>query len=147
MIKYTCMSLGISEKNNNQYRVRVNIMENKRFTKNDSGFICSNCGKMVEPLVYTSRNHCPFCLYSLHLDINPGDRESDCGGLMEPIAAQPDAKNGFIIIHRCKKCGAIRRNKAAYRAKVQPDDARLLIKLTANQYDEKKIIKHVDKYK
>lgn len=26
------------------------------------------------------RNHCPNCLYSLHVDIEPGDRESECGG-------------------------------------------------------------------
>ena len=49
-------------------------MEQKRFTKNDNGFICAHCGKEVEPLGYTSRNHCPFCLWSLHVDINPGDR-------------------------------------------------------------------------
>ncbi len=111
-------------------------MENKRFTKNDSGFICANCGKHVEPLSYTSRNHCPFCLYSLHLDVNPGDRQSDCGGLMEPVSALPDSKNGFIIIHRCTKCGKLMRNKAAYGAKVQPDDSRKLIELTSHQIPE-----------
>ena len=57
-------------------------METRRFTKNDSGFICAHCGKEVQPLGYTSRNHCPFCLWSLHLDENPGDRASDCGGQM-----------------------------------------------------------------
>ena len=50
-------------------------MEQKRFVKNDSGFVCSHCGKKVEPLGYTSRNHCPFCLWSRHVDIFPGDRE------------------------------------------------------------------------
>lgn len=32
------------------------------------------------------RNHCPNCLYSLHVDITPGDRAADCGGIMEPVA-------------------------------------------------------------
>ena len=82
-------------------------MESKRFSKNDSGFICQNCGKQVMPLGYTSRNHCPFCLYSLHLDISPGDRKSECGGLMEPVSALPDPKKGYIIVHRCKKCGEL----------------------------------------
>jgi hypothetical protein len=50
---------------------------------------------------------------------------------MEPIAAEPDARRGFIITHRCTRCGAIRRNKAAAEAKVQPDDMTLLIHLTA----------------
>lgn len=105
-------------------------MEDKRFRKNDSGFICANCGKRVEPLGYTSRNHCPFCLCSLHLDINPGDRASDCGGLLKPIKVETDPKKGYIIISKCQKCGEIRRNKAATEAKVQPDDIDLIIKLT-----------------
>lgn len=108
-------------------------MENKRFTKNDSGFICAHCGFEVAPLGYTSRNHCPKCLWSLHLDENPGDRASECGGLMEPVKAEPDAKKGYVIYHRCTKCGAIRRNRAAHEAKIQPDDLKLLIKLTAKQ--------------
>ena len=106
-------------------------MEDKRFKKNDSGFICQNCGKEVLPLGYTSRNHCPFCLYSLHVDINPGDRANECRGILRPIQTLPDPKKGYIIIHRCDKCGKTVRNKAAAEAKVQPDDNDLLIKLTA----------------
>ena len=106
-------------------------METKRCTKNDSGFVCQHCGKTVEPLGYTSRNHCPFCLCSLHLDENPGDRASACGGLMEPVGAEPDARRGYIIVHRCQKCGAVRRNRAAHEAAVQPDDLTKIIALTA----------------
>ncbi len=101
-------------------------METKRFTKNDNGFVCIHCGKEVKPLGYSSRNHCPFCLTSRHVDINPGDRACECGGELVPIKAEPDAKRGFIIIHKCQKCGAIRRNRAA-----EDDDRMLLIKLTA----------------
>lgn len=106
-------------------------MEQKLFTKNDSGFTCQNCGFKVLPLGYSSRNHCPKCLCSLHVDVNPGDRASDCGGIMDPISAEPDAKKGYIIIHKCRKCGAVRRNRAANEAKVQPDDISLIIRLTA----------------
>ena len=63
----------------------------------------------------------------------PGDQASDCGGQMEPISAEPDPKKGFIITHRCTKCGALRRNKAAAEAKNQPDNMSKLIKLTAKQ--------------
>lgn len=107
-------------------------MEQKRFLKNDSGFICGHCGKNVEPLGYTSRNHCPYCLWSRHLDENPGDRASECGGLMEPVAAEPDPKKGYIITHKCTVCGAVRRNKAAYGAKAgnSADDIKLIIALT-----------------
>ena len=100
-------------------------MEDKRFQKNDSGFTCANCGKEVSALGYTSRNHCPHCLHSLHVDVNPGDRASDCGGLLVPVQSLPDAKKGYIIVSKCKKCGAIRRNKSA-----NDDDTALLIRLT-----------------
>ena len=110
-------------------------LQGKRFTKNDGGFICQHCGKAVAPLGYSSRNHCPFCLWSLHLDVNPGDRESDCGGPMQPIKAEPDAKRGYILTHRCTKCGALRRNKTAHEAKVRPDDLRKIIALTVGKYE------------
>lgn len=65
--------------------------------------------------------------------MNPGDRASGCGGLLEPVGAEPNAKKGgYTIIHKCEKCGVIRRNKAAYDAKVQPDDLSLIIKLTGS---------------
>ena len=103
-------------------------MDTKRFTKNDSGFVCAACGKTVEPLGYTSRNHCPYCLASLHLDINPGDRASDCGGLLVPIHAEISAKKGYVIVHKCKKCGEIHKNKAA-----NDDNVSLIIRLTATE--------------
>ena len=109
----------------------MDIMETKRFKKNDNGFICENCKKEVHPLGYSSRNHCPFCLCSLHVDINPGDRANECGGLMRPIRSEPDAKRGFIIIHKCERCGEIRRNRAALNAKEQSDNRSLLVRLTA----------------
>lgn len=100
-------------------------MKNKRFTKNDEGFICKNCEKKVEPLKYTSRNHCPFCLHSLHLDIMPGDRLNECGGILEPFLTQPDLKKDWIIYFKCVKCDEKVRNKAA-----KDDNSNLLIKLT-----------------
>ncbi len=108
-------------------------MEKKLFTKNDSGFVCKNCGFEVLPLGFTSRNHCPKCLCSLHVDNNPGDRANPCRGIMDPVFAEPDAKKGYIITHKCRVCGKTSRNKAAYPAKVQPDDVDLIIKLTVNR--------------
>ena len=97
----------------------------RRFTEIDEAFIC---GKPIEPLGYTCRDHCSHCLYSKHVDINPGDREEECKGLLEPIRVELDSRKGYIIIYRCKKCGAIRRNKAA-----KDDDMELIIQLTARQ--------------
>ena len=109
-------------------------METKRFSKNDNGFICAHCGREVLPLGYTSRNHCPFCLWSLHVDINPGDRACECCSPMEPVKVVTDAKKGFIIIHKCTCCGEIHRNKAAHEADVQPDSKKLLIALTSSEF-------------
>lgn len=108
-------------------------MEEKRFQKNDNSFICQGCGKSVCELGYSSRNHCPFCLCSLHVDVNPGDRANECKGLMQPIHVETDSKKGFVIVHKCTKCGEIKRNRAAHAAKNQPDDIDLLIKLTATE--------------
>ncbi len=105
----------------------------KLFSKNDSGFICQNCGREVKPLKYSSRNHCPFCLCSLHLDVNPGDRLSECRGLMAPIFAEPDPKKGYIITHKCTKCNAVRRNKAALGGE-QSDDIKKIISLTVGKF-------------
>ncbi|MDY3846601.1 MAG: RNHCP domain-containing protein [Eubacteriales bacterium] len=111
-------------------------MEVKRFTKNDSSFICAHCGRKVLPLGYSSRNHCPFCLYSLHVDNMPGDRANPCKGLMRPMRADPDSKKGYIITYRCEKCGDVKRNCAAVTGKVQPDDVNKLILLTAGMYKD-----------
>lgn len=85
----------------------------KNFTKNDNGFICINCGREVKPLKYTSRNHCPYCLHSLHVDIMPGDRLNECKGLLKPINVEISGKKGYVIVHKCTKCGKICRNKSA----------------------------------
>ena len=53
-------------------------MENRNFVKNDDEFICDNCGRKVPKLGYSSRNHCPYCLHSKHVDIKPGDRMETC---------------------------------------------------------------------
>ena len=81
----------------------------------DESFICRNCGYPVVPAGAGSdhRNHCPNCLCSVHLDIEPGDRESDCGGLMEPVAVWVRKNGEWAIIHRCRQCGAFSSNRVA----------------------------------
>lgn len=74
------------------------------FIKNDNEFICKNCGRKVEKLNYTSRDHCNFCLHSLHVDIEPGDRLNNCQGLLIPINVENTSKKGQVIIYRCSKC-------------------------------------------
>jgi len=66
-------------------------------------FTCENCGTEVKGNGYT--NHCPSCLWSKHVDNNPGDRESVCGGMMKPIGVL--VKRGEIaqVEHKCQVCG------------------------------------------
>nr|WP_326166924.1 RNHCP domain-containing protein [uncultured Oscillibacter sp.] len=78
-------------------------------------FVCKVCGRPVAASGAGSayRNHCPYCLSSRHLDIEPGDREAGCGGTMEPIAVWVRKGGEWAIIHRCKICGALRSNRIA----------------------------------
>ena len=69
----------------------------------DESFICENCGKTVSKGGYTARDHCPFCLYSKHVDINPGDRLNTCCGALEPIGIEK-YKDTYKILYTCEKC-------------------------------------------
>ncbi len=75
----------------------------KQFKMIDESFICENCHKEVNKLNYTARDHCPHCLYSKHVDINPGDRNNTCHGLLKPIDIEK-FKNTYKIIYKCEKC-------------------------------------------
>lgn len=81
----------------------------------DDSFTCKLCGRLVVPEGAGSkhRNHCPNCLCRVHLDIEPGDREADCGGVMEPVAVWVRKNNEWAIVHRCRICGALSSNRIA----------------------------------
>ena len=102
----------------------------KKFSRREEDFICEHCGAKVEGNGYT--NHCPHCLYSKHVDINPGDRAADCGGLMEPIDVE--IKGGqYVLVQRCKKCGFIRRNKVD-----KTDDFEAVLNIARNKVERLK---------
>lgn len=84
-------------------------MQKKRFQRKVENFICEKCGNKVSGDGYT--DHCPECLWSKHVDVNPGDRRSRCHGLMEPIGAETK-KDGYVIYYKCIKCGYTHRVKA-----------------------------------
>ncbi len=81
----------------------------KKFNMIDEEFICDNCHQKVNKLNYSARDHCPYCLYSKHVDIMPGDRLNDCHGLLKPIGIEKHKKT-FKIIYRCQKCNIIHKN-------------------------------------
>lgn len=101
----------------------------------NTGFRCLVCGESVRPLTNGScRNHCPFCLSSLHVDEHvPGDRSSHCAGVMDAVAVVR-SKKGWQIVHHCRRCGAKRTNRVA-EGTDQPDDVDWLVRLMASKVD------------
>ncbi len=59
------------------------------------------------------RNHCPSCLWSLHLDRKSGDRGAGCSGRMEPIAVWVRSSDEWALVHRCVSCQALKSNRIA----------------------------------
>ena len=95
----------------------------KHFIKITEDFVCGVCGEKTEGSGYT--NHCPSCLWSLHVDESvPGDRKSGCRGMMEPVSVTTKAGE-YILIHKCKKCGKKTRNKAS-----EADDFEAILSLS-----------------
>ncbi|MCX6126244.1 MAG: RNHCP domain-containing protein [Proteobacteria bacterium] len=91
------------------------------FTHINESFDCEQCGLSVPPAETGCRNHCPHCLSSKHVDINPGDRRSTCLGTLRAITYEVSPKKGLVLIFKCDRCGAVSRNKAL-RTGVSPDD-------------------------
>lgn len=80
----------------------------------DVPFICGHCGRRVGPLPSggRNRNHCPYCLYSRHVDgERSGDRGSACQGMMAPIGVFERPNGEEVITHRCQVCGFERFNR------------------------------------
>lgn len=96
----------------------------KRFKMIDEEFICENCNNKVMPLKYSARDHCPFCLYSKHLDIFPGDRLNECKGLLKPVGIEK-FRDSYKIIYTCLSCGESHKNIMA-----SDDDMDLIIKIS-----------------
>ena len=96
-------------------------MQEKKFQRRIEDFVCDHCGTSIKGAGYT--DHCSNCLWSKHVDINPGDRKERCGGSMDPIGVE-DKSDGYIINYRCTKCGYKHKVKA-----VPEDNFEELLKL------------------
>lgn len=74
----------------------------KNFIRRKESFVCEVCGERIIGDGYT--DHCPRCLWGKHVDGEiPGDRESECGGLMEPIEIKYQ-RSKIKIRYRCMRC-------------------------------------------
>jgi len=76
------------------------------FIAREEPFICEHCHTSIQPLGRGSyRNHCPKCLCSKHVDRDgPGDRLSECLGIMKAEYLDFRSNKGWVIIHVCEKC-------------------------------------------
>ena len=105
----------------------MRVMERTKFERNKENFVCEHCGLKVVGNGYT--NHCPKCLWSKHVDIHPGDRMADCGGMMEPREIESKAGK-YVIVHVCLKCKHQKRNKVQ-----EEDDFSEVIRISKERED------------
>jgi hypothetical protein len=90
-------------------------------------FRCVHCRNIVSAAHLLSgvnnRNHCPYCLWSCHLDLfSAGDRLSACKGQMKPIGLtmkkgrnkyQLESRGELMLIHECIECESLSINRIA----------------------------------
>lgn len=92
-----------------------------------------------------NRNHCPFCLYSLHVDDKiAGDRKSKCRGEMQPIGLTfkkegtdkygKERQGEIMLVHECNKCGKININRLA-----GDDEPKKIMKIFQNSKNNKSL--------
>lgn len=99
------------------------------FRRNIEDFTCEHCGAGVKGNGYT--NHCPKCLWSKHVDVHPGDRAAECGGMMEPVGVHIQGGE-HDIVHQCVKCGHRKYNKVE-----EGDDRDVFIALSQKPVGDK----------
>lgn len=93
----------------------------------EDAFKCMHCQAHVytQPCIsgVQNRNHCPYCLYSRHVDhAHAGDRMSACKAIMQPVGLTVKrnrnkyvglASGELMLIHRCAECGKLSINRIA----------------------------------
>jgi hypothetical protein len=90
-------------------------------------FKCAHCHAIVSSAQFSSgvnnRNHCPYCLWSCHLDLYvAGDRLSACKAPMKPSGLtvkkgrnkyQRETRGELMLIHQCVECKTLSINRIA----------------------------------
>ena len=90
-------------------------------------FRCAHCHALVSSAHLLSgvnnRNHCPYCLWSSHLDLfAAGDRLSACKAPMRPIGLtmkkgrnkyQREPRGELMLVHECSDCKTLSINRIA----------------------------------
>jgi RNHCP domain len=111
----------------NQRSQHQSYMRRNRSGLDEQGFTCRHCALYVpcDPALagVQNRNHCPYCLWSRHLDWRiAGDRLAGCRAAMQPIGLTikrsrnkyARARDGeLMLIHRCTICAKVAINRIA----------------------------------
>jgi len=93
----------------------------------EDGFTCQRCRQFVSSAAglagVLNRNHCPYCLWSRHVDLyRPGDRLCACKAPMSPAGlTQKQTRKKYacfsngelMLIHTCTGCSGISINRLA----------------------------------
>jgi hypothetical protein len=99
----------------------------ERWNDINTDFTCQHCGSYVSAARFLAgvgnRNHCPYCLWSRHLDlIKAGDRLAACKAAMRPVGLTlkrsrnkyaRTADGELMLVHQCTDCGRISINRIA----------------------------------
>ena len=107
----------------------------RTFTTINEAFTCIVCEKEIPPANTGCRNHCPYCLSSVHVDINPGDRANPCKGILDCVGYELSKKKGIMLLFKCRKCDASTRNKAIIDGDQVNDDYDLILSKSAKAKD------------
>lgn len=95
--------------------------------RTDRDFSCAHCGHIIssDPILsgVNNRNHCPYCLWSRHLDLyEPGDRLAACKEPMQPVGLTlkrtrkrypREGQGELMLVHLCRGCGKVSINRIA----------------------------------
>ena len=98
-----------------------------RWNDINTDFTCLHCGSYVSAAQFLAgvgnRNHCPYCLWSRHLDLfEAGDRLAACKAPMRPVGLTmkrsrnkyASAANGeLMLVHLCTNCDHTSINRIA----------------------------------
>ena len=107
-------------------------------------FKCAHCHVLVSSAHLVSgvhnRNHCPYCLWSCHLDLYAaGDRLSACKAPMKPIGLtmkmgrnkyQRESRGELMLVHQCTDCKTLSINRIA-----ADDDSGLMLSILQESFN------------
>jgi hypothetical protein len=93
----------------------------------NTDFTCLHCGSFVSSAAFIAgvgnRNHCPYCLWSRHLDLlEAGDRLAACKATMRPLGLTlkrsrnkyaSTASGELMLVHECTDCQHLSINRIA----------------------------------